>query len=250
MTKRYGLLGYPLGHSFSQTFFREKFNREGIDADYENLEWSDISHLREFLVEHPDFIGLNVTIPYKELIIPLLDDLDTTAREVGAVNVVRIDHKGNNIHLTGFNTDCEGFARSIAPLLSSHMNRALVLGTGGASKAVCAGLRRLGITPTLVSRNPREGMLAYHDLDSRLLLLNRIIVNTTPLGMYPHVDTCPPIPYSQLAYYHLCYDVVYNPEETLFLQKAAQQGCQTKNGLEMLHLQALAAWKIWNSKEL
>ncbi len=246
MTKRYGLLGYPLGHSFSQTFFREKFVREGIDADYENWEWDDITHLREFIAGHPDICGFNVTIPYKERIIPLLDHLDETAREIGAVNVVHIDRQGKSVQLTGFNTDIIGFTRTISPWVQPGMEKALVLGTGGASKAICAGLRQLHITPCLVSRRRHNGVLCYEDLTDKVMNDHRIIINTTPLGMFPLVDTFPNIPYSLLTPQHLCYDVVYNPEETLFLQKARQQGCLVKGGLEMLHQQALAAWDIWN----
>ncbi len=246
MTKFYGLVGYPLGHSFSQAFFREKFAQERIDADYENFELCDISHLREFIAEYPLLDGFNVTIPYKEQIIPLLDDIDPIAREIGAINVVRIDRQGDTIHLTGFNTDVIGFTHSIAPMLQPGMEKALVLGTGGASKAVCAGLHKLGITHTLVSRKPGNDILSYHDLTAKVMHTHRIIVNTTPLGMFPHTESCPDIPYSHLTPAHLCYDVVYNPEETLFLQKAAQQGCIVKGGVEMLHRQALAAWEIWN----
>ncbi len=246
MTKQYGLLGYPLGHSFSQAFFREKFAQEGIDADYINLEWSDIAHLRRFIADHPELDGLNVTIPYKEQVIPLLDELDTTAREIGAVNVIRIERRSDTIHLTGFNSDIIGFTRSIAPLLQSDMTKALVLGTGGASKAICAGLRQLGIIPTLVSRQQHTRALTYDGLTPEVMHDHHIIVNTTPLGMYPHITSCPDILYSQLTPAHLCFDAVYNPEETLFLQKAAQQGCSIKGGLEMLHRQALAAWEIWN----
>ncbi len=247
MKRIYGLLGYPLGHSFSRAFFQQKFEREGIDADYENFEWTDLSSLRQIIDSRPELCGLNVTIPYKEEVIPLLDELDEKAQVVGAVNVIRISRQGNHVHLKGFNSDVIGFTRSIAPLLKAGMNRALILGTGGASKAVFTGLEELHIAPSFVSRHKEGDRLGYDDLTPEVIQTHRIIVNTTPLGMYPHIELCPRIPYELLTPDHLCYDVVYNPEETLFLQKAAQQGSTVKNGIEMLHLQALAAWDIWNA---
>jgi len=182
--------------------------------------------------------GFNVTLPYKQTIIPFLDRLDETAQAIGAVNVV--------YKRVGYNTDCLGFTESIKPLLRAYDSKALVLGTGGASKAACYGLRKLGITPTLVSRNPKEGQLGYKDLSPEIMAEHTIIVNCTPLGMYPDVNSCPDIPYELISARHLLFDCVYNPEETLFLQKGKAQGATIQNGIGMLYGQAKEAWKIWN----
>ena len=236
--RHFGIIGYPLLHSFSAKYFSEKFAREHIDAEYAlypvqigNLQF-EIGNLLESLD------GFNVTMPYKQDIIGYLDRLDETAEEVGAVNVV---HK----HV-GYNTDCIGFMESIRPILRSFDKKALVLGTGGASKAVCYGLKQLRITPTLVSRTPKEGMLGYNDLNEQVMNDYTVVVNCTPLGMLPDVNSCPPIPYEHITARHLLYDCVYNPEQTLFLQKGKAQGATIKNGMEMLTGQAKAAWKIWN----
>ncbi len=246
MKKIYGLVGYPLGHSFSRSFFQKKFESEGIDAIYENFEIPDVSDLRRLIADRQELCGLNVTIPHKSAVIALLDELDPKADEIGAVNVIKIMRHNGDIYLKGFNSDVIGFTDSIAPLLDENMKHALILGTGGASKAIYAGLKSLHIVPTFVSRQKKEGVIEYGELTPGVIASHKIIVNTTPLGMYPHIDQCPDIPYDALTPGHLCYDVVYNPEETLFLQKAAQRGCKTKNGIEMLHRQALAAWEIWN----
>lgn len=249
--KLYGLIGFPLGHSFSARFFTEKFSREGIDAQYLNFELPDIGDLMELLSERPELEGLNVTIPYKELIMPYLTEASAGARAIGAVNTVRISHDsdGNVTTLSGHNTDAPAFARTLAPLLPVEAVSALVLGSGGASKAVCAALTSLGVSHTVVSRTAAPGRLTYADLTAETMAANRVIVNTTPLGMYPKTDGCPPIPYDLLTERHICYDLVYNPEETLFMRKAAEKGATVKNGLDMLHLQALLAWKIWNSHD-
>jgi len=238
--RHFGIIGYPLLHSFSAKYFSEKFAREHIDAEYalyplDKGEWAKGERLMD-LLESLD--GFNVTMPYKQDIIGYLDRLDETAAEVGAVNVV---HK----HV-GYNTDCIGFMESIRPILRSFDKKALVLGTGGASKAVCYGLKQLGITPTLVSRTPKEGMLGYNDLNEQVMNDYTVVVNCTPLGMLPDVNSCPPIPYEHITARHLLYDCVYNPEQTLFLQKGKAQGATIKNGMEMLTGQAKAAWKIWN----
>lgn len=244
----YGLIGFPLGHSFSAAFFTEKFSREGIDAQYRNFELEDLGELMELLSEYPDLRGFNVTIPYKQQIIPYLTEVSPEAREIGAVNVVAVDHDpdGNVTAMRGFNTDAPAFARTLAPLLPAEAVSALVLGTGGASRAVCHALAALGVPYTLVSRTPGEGRLTYADVTPEVIAANRVIVNTTPLGMSPKTDACPDIPYSALTPGHVCYDLVYNPAETLFLKKAAERGATTRNGLDMLHLQALLAWAIWN----
>lgn len=246
--KIYGLIGFPLTHSFSQNYFNQKFEAEGINARYLNFELPDIGDFMEVISEYPTLSGLNVTIPYKEQVLPYLDEIDEDAAQIGAVNVIKIIRtKGDDIKFKGYNSDIIGFTDSIAPLLNEARNKALVLGTGGAAKAVVRGLQNLGVEPTLVSRTPREGVITYADLTPEIMAENLVIVNTTPLGMYPHVDECPDIPYDCLTKEHLCYDLLYNPDVTLFMQKAAQHGAETKNGLEMLLLQAFASWNIWNN---
>ena len=236
--RHYGIIGFPLLHSFSAKYFSEKFAREHIDAEYALYPIG----IEEFRLKIEDLLssldGFNVTMPYKQTIIPYLDRLDETAQAVGAVNVVH--------QRVGYNTDCIGFMESMRPLLRAEDKEALVLGTGGASKAVCYGLKQLGITPTLVSRTPKEGMLGYSDLTHEVIEAHSIIVNCTPLGMLPNVDSCPKIPYEWITAQHLLFDCVYNPEETLFLRKGKAQGARVKNGMEMLTGQAQAAWKIWN----
>ena len=243
----FGLVGYPLGHSFSESFFNNKFNSEGIDAQYLNFEIPNINEFRNIINTNTNLRGLNVTIPYKEQVISYLDDIDITASEIGAVNVVKFIRNGNNLILKGFNSDVIGFCNSLKPLLKPHHTHALVLGTGGAAKAITHGLKSLGIEPIYVSRTKKDGVLTYNELTPEIIKKYQVIVNTTPAGMYPHVDTCPDIPYHLLTPQHLCYDVVYNPEVTLFMKKSQEQGAMVKNGLEMLILQALAAWEIWNS---
>ena len=243
----FGLVGYPLGHSFSESFFNNKFNSEGIDAQYLNFEIPNINEFRNIINTNTNLRGLNVTIPYKEQVIPYLDDIDITASEIGAVNVVKFIRNGNNLILKGFNSDVIGFCNSLKPLLKPHHTHALVLGTGGAAKAIAHGLKSLGVEPIYVSRTKKDSVLTYNELTPEIIKKYQVIVNTTPAGMYPHVDTCPDIPYHLLTPQYLCYDVVYNPEVTLFMKKSQEQGAVVKNGLEMLILQALAAWEIWNS---
>lgn len=239
---KYGLIGFPLGHSFSKGFFTEKFAREGIDAQYLNFEIPDATMLFDVLRDNPELKGLNVTLPHKQAVIPLLDELSDEAREIGAVNVIRIrDGK-----LKGFNSDIIGFTDSIRPLLQPHHKKALVLGTGGASKAICVGLNHLGLEWKYVSRTPREDRFAYTDLTPEVMAEYTVIVNCSPVGMFPKVDAAPAIPYELLTPQHLLFDCVYNPEDTLFMQKGREQGAIVKNGLEMLHLQAIASWKFWN----
>ena len=243
----YGLLGYPLGHSFSKNFFNNKFEAENIDAEYINFEIPDINMINEVISEHYNLKGLNVTIPYKEQIIPFLDELDKDAAIIGAVNVVKIIRENGNLKLKGYNSDIIGFCDSIAPLLKPHMKKALILGTGGAAKAVCYGLKKLGIESQYVSRKKNNVAIEYTDITKDTLNEYHIIVNTTPLGMYPNMDESPDIPYEFLNDKHLCYDLLYNPDETLFMKNAKAQGATTKNGLEMLLLQAFAGYEIWNS---
>lgn len=251
--KLFGLLGYPLGHSFSRAFFLNKFAREGIDADYINFELPSINDLPLMLEEHPNLCGFNVTIPYKQAIIPFLDELSDEARAIGAVNVVKVE-RDKGLHLKGYNSDVIGFTDSIRPLLQPHHQRALVLGTGGASKAVCRGLEKLGIEWRYVSRKRPSmtggvggGSLTYSDLTPALLTDYTVIVNCTPLGMYPNIEDAPTIAYAALSPRHLLYDLVYNPELTTFLREGRRFGATIKNGLEMLHRQAIASWAFWNS---
>ncbi len=246
--KLYGLIGYPLGHSFSQNYFNQKFDAEGISARYVNFEIPDIADFKEVVASHPDLAGLNVTIPYKEQVIPYLDAIDEDAAKIGAVNVIKFIRERGKLTFKGYNSDIIGFSDSISPLLTPSRNRALVLGTGGAAKAVAQGLRNLGVEPVYVSRTARPGILTYADLTPEVMAAYKIIVNTTPLGMYPHVDEAPDIPYHLLTPEHLCYDLLYNPDVTMFMNRAARYGATVKNGLEMLLLQAFAAWNIWNDK--
>ena len=244
--KLYGLIGFPLGHSFSQMFFNQKFEAENINAEYRNFELPDIGDLMELLSEYPLLEGLNVTRPYKEQVIPYMDEMDETAAGVGAVNVIKFFREGDDFRLKGYNSDVKGFSDSLNPLITPERKKALILGTGGAAKAVAYALGKLGIENRLVSRSAREGVLTYDELDPAIMSEHKIIINTTPLGMYPHVDECPAIPYSDLTPEHLCYDLIYNPDVTLFMHRAAEHGAETKNGLEMLMLQAFESWDIWN----
>ena len=245
--KRYGLIGYPLGHSFSQKYFTEKFDRECVDARYDLFPLESINELPGLIHDTEGLAGFNVTIPYKQDVIQFLDEMDDQAREIGAVNVVKITRQVNGAYrLKGFNSDAYGFTESIRPMLGPSHKRALVLGSGGASKAVIFSLRRLGVEPVGVSRRPSAGMLTYAAIDKEILMNYTVIVNASPVGMSPIIDACPDIPYEFLTPRHVCFDLVYNPEETLFLQKASAAGAAVKNGLEMLHLQAEGAWKYWN----
>ncbi len=247
--QKYGLIGYPLVHSFSSGYFNEKFKSENIDAEYVNFEIPSIKAFTEVVEGNTNLCGLNVTIPYKEQVIPYLDELDkSTAGRVGAVNVIKIERlpKGKT-RLVGYNSDILGFTRSIQPLLKPLHKHALILGTGGASKAVVHGLEDLGIKSTFVSREKKgKDTIGYHDITPEVMQQNLVIVNCTPVGMYPKMDCCPDIPYELLTPDHLLYDLLYNPDETLFMKKGKTQGATVKNGLEMLLLQAFASWEIWN----
>ncbi len=249
MKRKFGLIGFPLSHSFSRKFFTEKFAKEGIDAEYLNLEIESISDLSQLIIAHPDLEGINVTIPYKELVISFLDYIDVAAAQIKAVNTIRIVRSEQHISLQGYNTDIQGFQESINPLLQKYHTKALVLGTGGASKAIVKALENLRIDTILVSRNPEEkGEISYDDLDEDVMESYKIIVNTTPIGTFPNIEGCPAIPFEFLSAKHLLFDLVYNPETTEFLKLGKQRGATIKNGLEMLHIQANAAWEIWNRK--
>lgn len=239
----FGLIGYPLSHSFSKGYFAEKFKKENIhDAHYEVFPIPDITLFPDLVHRSHNLRGLNVTIPYKEQVIPYLDALDPEAEAIGAVNTIKIEHGKT----TGYNSDVWGFEKSLLPQLQPYHLHALILGTGGASKAVAFVLDKLGITYRYVSRNATEEILGYAQLTPELIAEHKLIVNCSPLGMYPNVEACPDIPYAAITEHHLLYDLIYNPEETRFLQQGKAQGAATKNGLEMLVLQAERSWQIWN----
>lgn len=244
----YGLIGFPLAHSFSRTFFNQKFAAENIDAEYRNFDIPDIGDVTELIAEYPELKGFNVTRPYKELIISSLDDIDKEAKGVGAVNVVKIegDTLAENFVLKGYNSDVYGFTKSIKPLLKPDYCNALILGTGGASKAVKYSLNQLGIECALVSRQKGKADFCYEDLNREIMSSYLVIVNATPAGQIPEVESCPPIPYQFITSSHLCFDLVYNPELTLFLKLCREKGAKVKNGIEMLLLQAQRSWEIWN----
>lgn len=246
---KYGLIGYPLGHSFSKSYFNEKFENEGINAEYINFEIPTLDSLPEILASNPELKGLNVTIPYKEKVISYLDSISPEARAIGAVNVIRVDHKGNDTYLKGFNSDVIGFTKSIEPLLERFHKKALILGTGGASKAVNFGLKSLGLETVFVSRFERPGTIQYSQITPDIIQEYNVIVNCTPCGMYPHIDECLQLPYEAMTSKNILYDLLYNPDETLFMKKGAQHGATVKNGLEMLLLQAFASWEFWHNKE-
>ncbi len=245
--KTFGLVGYPLKHSFSYRFFGEKFKKENINAQYLNFEIANIGMLPDIIKEYTNLQGLNVTIPYKEQVIPFLDELDPTANDIGAINVIKINRKGDKIHLKGYNSDYIGFRNSISTLINPDIHRkALILGTGGASKAVEYGLKDLGLETKYVSRSKKNGALTYDELSEDVIKEYTVIVNASPVGTFPNTDQCPNIPYQYIGKDHLLYDLVYNPEVTKFLDLGKNQGAKIKNGEEMLELQAIAAWHIWN----
>ena len=243
-TAKYGLIGYPLTHSFSPAYFGEKFRTLGIDASYELFPLADINEFPSLLHDNSGLKGLNVTIPYKESIMPLLDEIDEAANQVGAVNCIRI----NNGRTKGYNTDITGFEQSLHTIFRDRLlpAKALVLGTGGASKAVCYVLDKMGIAYTKVSRRKVAGAIVYQDVNAEVLGYTTLIINTTPLGMFPDIESCPDLPYHALNSSHVLYDLVYNPQETKFLSLGRERGAFIKNGLEMLHGQADAAWELWN----
>lgn len=261
---RFGLIGHPLGHSFSQAYFTKKFAYEKIDACYENFDLEDLREIRQLLNKHLDLQGFNITLPYKEAIIPYLDDIDETAKEVGAVNTVKVLPAGN---LKGYNTDVIGIETTlklsvrgatkgtsvtpgggyVVPLWHlAKLSPALILGTGGASKAVQFVLKKNNIPYHLVSRNPEKGHFTYETMTPSVIKEHLLIINATPVGMAPNINEAPDIPYEAITSQHILFDLIYNPEETLFLKHGKEQGAQTINGITMLHAQAEASWKIWN----
>jgi shikimate dehydrogenase len=246
--KLFGLIGFPLTHSFSKKYFSEKFIREGIaDCAYELYPIERIALLETLLTDQPQIAGLNVTIPYKIAVLDYVDELDEAAAYIGAVNTLHISDLDGKRFIKGYNTDAFGFEASLKPLLEPQHKQALIFGDGGAAKAVKYVLEQLNISYTSVLRRPQMGCLTYGDLNESLLTASTILINTTPLGTYPDVEACPDIPYQFITSEHLAYDLVYNPEVTEFLKRAKAQGAKTKNGLDMLHLQAERAWTIWTA---
>jgi len=242
--KRFGLLGRNISYSFSKGYFTDKFSNENFaGCTYENFDIQEINFFPEIIKNNPDLKGLNVTIPYKEVVIPYLDKLSKKAAIIGAVNTIKITKKGK---LKGYNTDYYGFKKSLQPLLQPHHKKALILGTGGASKGVAFALEELGILYTFVSREAKENAIGYDRINATTFDNYQIIINSTPVGTSPNVDAFPLIPYEYFTEKHIAYDLIYNPAETQFLQKAKAQGAQTKNGLDMLIFQAEKAWKVWN----
>lgn len=246
---KYGLIGYPLVHSFSISYFNQKFIDEKIDAVYENFEIPTIDLLPEVIDSNPDLRGLNVTIPYKQKVMPFLDAISQEAMAIGAVNVIKVTREGGKNRLKGYNSDVIGFTKSIESMLEKFHKKALILGTGGASKAVDYGLKSLGLETVFVSRYQRPGTIQYEDITPDIIKEYNVIVNCTPCGMYPHTEECPKLPYEAMDNRTILYDLIYNPDTTLFMKKGAEHGANTKNGLEMLLLQAFASWDFWHGKE-
>lgn len=243
--KKLGLLGKNISYSFSQNYFTNKFEKEKIEAEfsYENFDIQNIDEFTAILKNNPDLIGLNVTIPYKEIIIPFLDELSENARKIGAVNTIRISPNGK---LFGDNTDFFGFNKSLEPLLKPHHKSALILGTGGAAKAVAFGLKKLNIESVFVSRQEKEDKITYNQINAKTFDNYKIIINCTPLGTFPKTELFPDIPYQYFTSKHIAFDLIYNPEKTEFLKKAENNGAIIKNGYDMLVFQAEKAWEIWN----
>ncbi len=243
---QFGLVGKSLGHSFSKAYFEKKFRDEGLAGyAYDNFELSAIEQISALVSGTENLKGLNVTIPYKESVIPFLNELSNEARQIGAVNCIKI----TNGTLTGYNTDVYGFAQSIKPFLDHHHQRALILGTGGASKAVAFALKKIGVDVFFASTGAKKNTntFFYSEINAHMMQSFKLIVNTTPLGMLPHQHECPALPYELFTPEHLAYDLIYNPEETLFLKQAREHGAVTMNGWSMLTLQAEKSWEIWNS---
>lgn len=242
--EKYGLIGKNISYSFSKKYFTEKFEaEERLNSSYENFDLSDIIEIENIVTETLYLKGLNVTIPYKESVFPFLDKLDKKALAIGAVNTIKITKKNK---LKGYNTDYYGFKKAIKPFLKEHHTKALILGTGGASKAVAYAFHQLGISYKFVSRNPKENQLSYEDLDLKVFTEFHLIINCTPLGTFPTIEQFPPLPYSLFTSAHLAFDLIYNPSETSFLRKAKEFNASTSNGYQMLVFQAEKAWKIWN----
>ena len=249
--RKFGLIGYPLSHSFSKKYFTEKFFTENIsDCSYNNYPLKTLDEFRELVVSDDELCGLNITIPYKSEIIRFLDVIDPEAEEIGAVNVIKIRRPGGKIRLFGYNSDVTGIRDTLLPFIGVNVRNALVLGTGGSSKAVCHVLKKFGLKVDLVSRERKSGILVYSDIDSEILDNAQLIINTTPLGMFPNTESRPEKNYRRLNRKHILFDLVYNPEITSFLRMGAEQGCLIISGVKMLHSQAEKSWEIWNNDSL
>jgi shikimate dehydrogenase len=245
--RKFGLIGYPLGHSFSKKYFTEKFIKEKIsDCQYNSYPLTSIELLEELIFNEPDLCGLNVTIPYKSAVIKYLDFIDEQAKSVGAVNVLKLSRNGSKVLIRGFNSDIDGFRNSIIPYLGYRVINALVLGTGGGAKAVCYVLRNLGINITSVDIIKLKGVLSYSEITDDILTSNQLIINTTPLGMYPDMSGKPELNFNCLNKDHILFDLVYNPEMTSFLRAGKERGCTIISGIKMLYGQAERSWEIWN----
>ena len=244
----FGLIGYPLGHSFSVSYFADKFIKEKItDSEYLNYPIKTIEEFPALIENNANLVGLNVTIPYKEKIIPYLNFIDKTAERIGAVNTVKIDYSSGKRILSGYNTDAPGFTEALIPFLSKEIRAALILGTGGASKAIKFALEKLGIEAKTVSRSISKANITYDNLGENIIRENLLIINSSPLGTFPDIDKYPDIPYNLLTDKHILFDLVYNPNVTLFMKKGTEMGAKTLNGYQMLVNQAEESWKIWNS---
>lgn len=249
--RKFGLIGYPLGHSFSGKYFSGKFAREGIrDCSYENYPLETLERFPELISENPELCGLNITIPYKTEIIKYIDDTEPVVKDIGAVNVVKIKRLKHKIKISGFNSDITGIEESLVPFVTVQIKNALILGTGGSSKAVAYILKKMGINVTFVSRTRKKNCLIYEDITSSVIQKSDIIINTTPVGMYPDVTTRPRINYNLLNEKHILFDLVYNPEITSFLSLGQDKGCRIITGLKMLYAQAERSWEIWNDETL
>jgi shikimate dehydrogenase len=249
--RKYGLIGYPLGHSFSVKYFTEKFDDEHItDCSYENFPLDDINKFPPLLKDNPDLYGLNITIPYKTQVLEYVDVRDTAVDEIGAANVLKIKREGDNTKVYGFNSDVTGIRDSILPHLTKNLKNALILGTGGSSRAVAWTLKKMGINYTFISRDQKPGAICYGEINSNIISSIQLIINTTPLGMYPDITSCPELDYNLLDKRHILFDLVYNPEMTTFLRSGQERGCSIITGLKMLYSQAEKSWEIWNNDNL
>lgn len=244
--KTYGIIGNPLGHSFSKQYFTDKFQKEEIDAQFLNFEIPSIDKVLDVVRDNPTLMGLCVTIPYKQEVMAYLDEIDPLANEIGAVNSIQIRRKDGKTYLKGYNTDIYGFGESLADFIEGKKLSALILGTGGASKAVATALKNQNIEFISVSRTKSETTISYEDISEDIISNHQLIINCTPLGTFPKTDACSDIAYSNLTESHFLYDLVYNPSTTLFMSKGLEQGAKAHNGLRMLHLQAEKSWEIWN----
>lgn len=245
--RKFGLIGFPLGHSFSKKYFAEKFAKENItDCSYENFPIQNLNLLPELIAGDPEICGLNVTIPYKTDILKYIDESEPAINEIGAVNVLKIKRINGKIRISGYNSDVTGIRDSILPVMNDRLKSALILGTGGSSRAVSYALKKLGLKVILVSRKRRPGIIGYEDITAELLKKTDLIVNTTPLGLFPNTSAKPEIDYSLLNKDHILFDLVYNPELTSFLEAGKERGCKIITGLKMLYSQADRSWEIWN----